>query len=49
MTSIDLKKKPPSRPSRRDHGGFWDGFFLFGFFEALGDLLGAIFEGLGSN
>lgn len=30
-------------------GSFWDGFFLFAIVDAVFDLLGAIFEGLGSN
>lgn len=46
MTRSSLEKK---RPPRSDRRSFWDGFFLFGFFDALGDLFGAIFDGLGSN
>lgn len=53
MTRIDLKKKEPARPQRRHNDSFWDGFFLFAFLgdllEGCGELLGAIFEGLGSN
>lgn len=49
MTRIDLKKKPPARPQRSDRRSFWDGALFFAFFEGVGDLLGAIFDGLGSN
>lgn len=53
---IDLSKPPRwtakchGRGRHRPSGGsFWDGFAVFAIFDGLGDLLGAIFEGLGSN
>lgn len=44
-------EKHQGRPKRGSSSGdgFWDGFFLFGFCEALGDMLGALLEGLGSD
>lgn len=58
MTRIDLEKPGPPRwtqavhgkPRPRGHsGGFFDGAAFFAIFEGLGDLIGAIFEGLGSD
>lgn len=58
MARIDLEKSGAPRWTQTAHAkprsrgyssGFFDGAAFFAIFEGLGDLIGAIFEGLGSN